>query len=294
METREIKCRCGTTNRIPKNYPVSHIPRCEKCKTPLSERLSVRAVRLRYRLRGWGRPILSCLIPIAFVGGLYLYLSPSLTSKRASLSHLLPPPSPMPPPPPLPSPNNALSLAPNFWNIHGRFVPTAYNPTAAPNGWQFSFPLDAVHNCPGAACVAVGYVTTPYTLPITGRSITITYQVMATPGTVFNASTEGDNSGDAALGFPDRYRWFSPANSVPMTPINSISSYTVSLDPSKWIGVYGEVGNSSATALAAFKATIGNIGNIGLVFGGGCFAGHGVYLDAGSATFNLLGYVINP
>jgi hypothetical protein len=225
MEIREVKCRCGTTNRIPRNYPVSHIPRCGKCKTQLSEPLSVRAVRLRYRLKGWGRPILSCLIPIAFVGGLYLYLSPNLTTKQESLSEVSPPPSSMPPPPPLPSPNNALSLAPDFWNIHGRFVPTAYNPTAAPHGWQFSFPVDAVHNCPGAACVAVGYVTTPYTLPITGSSITITYQVMATPGTVFNARTEGENncynnegvlqthfsfilarSGDAALGFPDGYR----------------------------------------------------------------------------------------
>jgi hypothetical protein len=219
----------------------------------------------------------------------------------------------MPPPPPLPSPNNALSLAPNFWKIYGRFVPTEYNPTAASNGWQFSFPLDAVHNCPGAACVAVGYVTTPYTLPITGRSITITYQVMATPGTVFNARTEDDNncynnesvlqthfsfilarSGDAALGFPDGCRWFSPANSVLMMPTNSVASYTVSLGPSNWIGVYGQTGNSSATALAAFKATIANMGNIGLVFGGGCFAGHGIYLDAGSATFNLLRIVINP
>jgi hypothetical protein len=219
----------------------------------------------------------------------------------------------MPPPPPLPSPNNALSLAPNFWNIHGRFVPTAYSPTAIPVGWQMSFPLDAAGNCPGAACVAVGYVTTPYTLPITGSAITITHQVTATPGTVFNARTEDSNncynnkgvlqthfsfildrSGDAALGFPDGYRWFSPANSVPMMPTNSIASHTVSLDPSNWIGVYGQTGNSSATALAAFKATIANMGNIGLVFGGGCFAGHGVYLDAGSGTFNLLGIAINP
>jgi hypothetical protein len=161
--------------------------------------------------------------------------------------------------------------------------------------------------------VAVGYVTTPYTLPITGRSITITYQVTATPGTVFNARTEVDNicysnpgvlqthfsfilerSGDAALGFPDDYRWFSPQSSVPITPTNSIASYTASLDPSNWIGVYGQVADSSATALAAFKATAADMGNIGLVFGGGCFAGHGVYLDAGSATFNLLGIVINP
>jgi hypothetical protein len=143
--------------------------------------------------------------------------------------------------------------------------------------------------------------------------ITITYQVTATPGTVFGARTESDNncynnegklqthfsfivarSGDAALGFPDGYRWFSPANFVPVMPTNSIASYTVSLDPSNWIGVYGEVGNSSATALAAFRATLADMGNIGLVFGGGCFSGHGIYLDAGSATFNLLGIAINP
>jgi hypothetical protein len=79
-----------------------------------------------------------------------------------------------------------------------------------------------------------------------------------------------------------------------MMATNSIESYTVSLDPSNWIGVYGQTGNGSATALAAFKATIANMGDIGLVFGGGCFAGHGVYLDAGSATFNLLGIAIKP
>jgi len=67
MEIREVKCRCGTTNRIPRNYPVSHIPRCGKRKTQLSEPLSVRAPKhaAAIRLRLYAKDTFDKTVPLS-------------------------------------------------------------------------------------------------------------------------------------------------------------------------------------------------------------------------------------
>ena len=40
--------------------------------------------------------------------------------------------------------------------------------------------------------------------------------------------------------------------------------------------------------------TLKNVGLIGMTFGGGCFAGHGVYLNSGNATFTVTDFRIIP
>jgi len=41
---------------------------------------------------------------------------------------------------------------------------------------------------------------------------------------------------------------------------------------------------------AAFRAALQNVGNIGMTFGGGCLAGHGVNINGGTARFSLTSY----
>jgi hypothetical protein len=68
----------------------------------------------------------------------------------------------------------------------------------------------------------------------------------------------------------------------------------VPLSPGSWSSVFGASGTASAEATAGFADTLRNVANVGMTFGGGCFAGHGAYVSSGTATFYLVRYVINP
>jgi len=80
------------------------------------------------------------------------------------------------------------------------------------------------------------------------------------------------------------YRWFS----IPTVVLaNGTFTLTVPIDPSQWIDVWGRPGSASP---ADFIAAMSNIANLGMTFGGGCFAGHGVWLTAGSARMSVRSY----
>jgi hypothetical protein len=68
---------------------------------------------------------------------------------------------------------------------------------------------------------------------------------------------------------------------------------TVPLTPDQWSSVYGKPGNLNATTLAGFHDALTNLGHVGMTFGGGCFAGHGVNVSGGSARFALISYSIS-
>jgi hypothetical protein len=57
--------------------------------------------------------------------------------------------------------------------------------------------------------------------------------------------------------------------------------------------VYGKSGDDDATALAGFQDALGNLGRVGMTFGGGCFFGHGVNVSGGTARFALISYTIS-
>ena len=54
-----------------------------------------------------------------------------------------------------------------------------------------------------------------------------------------------------------------------------------------WTSVYGVKADSSPEALAAFNDAKRECEGIGFTFGGGFFAGHGVYCANGTARFTL-------
>jgi hypothetical protein len=49
--------------------------------------------------------------------------------------------------------------------------------------------------------------------------------------------------------------------------------------------------NEFVSCVTTMKLAKGeNVGNIGMTFGGGCFAGHGVNISGGTARFSLTSY----
>ena len=67
---------------------------------------------------------------------------------------------------------------------------------------------------------------------------------------------------------------------------------TVPLNPSQWQDTWGHIGNSSAEATAGFKSSLANPTQIGITFGGGCFFGHGVRAQDGTARFKVTDFKI--
>jgi len=57
--------------------------------------------------------------------------------------------------------------------------------------------------------------------------------------------------------------------------------------------MYGKSGDDDATALAGFQDALGNLGRVGMTFGGGCFFGHGVNVSGETARFALISYTIS-
>jgi hypothetical protein len=69
---------------------------------------------------------------------------------------------------------------------------------------------------------------------------------------------------------------------------------TVPLTPANWSDVNGQVGNLNSQTLVGFAASLQNVSMVGMTFGGGCFFGHGVNVNGGTAEFQVLDYRIIP
>jgi hypothetical protein len=215
--------------------------------------------------------------------------------------------------PPKATAGTLISMAPMAWQI--RYSPgMPLQPTAyTGGGWQFDFPTntETPSPCPAAAtqppdfnvspCHHVDYVTIPYTAPITAKSLTVTFDIVA-QSPVYDYRTAANNtcttpasvrlllehSGDAALTNPV-YRWWSTTDHQLQTAGTSLS-LTIPLTADQWTDVDGQAGTANT---AAFADTLANIGDIGMTFGGGCFYGHGVYLDSGNAAFFVRNFTLN-
>ena len=81
-------------------------------------------------------------------------------------------------------------------------------------------------------------------------------------------------------------RWWSDA-AIPM--VAGVHTFTVSLDPTHWTGVLGQSGATSAGYHNCLKQVL----SIGMTFGGGYYAGHGLSTDGGTAEFELLKYEVD-
>lgn len=66
----------------------------------------------------------------------------------------------------------------------------------------------------------------------------------------------------------------------------------VPLVPEQWSSVFGKGGTADAAARAGFATALQNVTRLGVTFGGGCFFGHGVFVQGGRAQFMLANYEV--
>jgi hypothetical protein len=76
-------------------------------------------------------------------------------------------------------------------------------------------------------------------------------------------------------------RWWSNPAAYVLAP--GQRALTVPLSADRWSSVFGKMGNVNAGATAGFIRATGSVTRLGLTFGGGCFFGHGVAAQGGTA-----------
>jgi hypothetical protein len=171
--------------------------------------------------------------------------------------------------------------------------------TITPDGPSFAFPT--------VSSKSANMLTRDWTGTPGGAEITFTVKVVTTGAPVF-LSAEGP---DACTGNPPAARIFiatrdwqgypPPGNEwrrwwsrTGFLALGSGGTFTFSapLDPHLWGSVWGKDADYDDVSLAGFYNVLNNGGRIGLVFGGGCSYGHGLYTSGGTATFTVLGYEV--
>jgi hypothetical protein len=185
---------------------------------------------------------------------------------------------------------NVVYLKPNRWVIS--FSPGMPNyPFPGGEGcWYFDFPSsDGVH-----------YIMVPYTASKPHKTLTITFKVTALTGNPRFISVETgcneaadfrpilERQGDMLSASQEFYRWWS-SDKVKLVADGRIHTLSVPLTPDRWGSVFGKNGTQAPTE---FATSLQNLMGVGITFGGGCFAGHGVYVTGGKARFTLLNYQI--
>ena len=83
-------------------------------------------------------------------------------------------------------------------------------------------------------------------------------------------------------------RWWSRDGYTVLGP--GTTSIDVPLDPAGWSNVNGQLASSTPEATTHFWRVVNQGGRLGLVFGGGCSYGHGIYVTGGTAVFTILQY----
>ncbi len=165
-------------------------------------------------------------------------------------------------------------------------------------GWFFAFPTEPGH---------VNYITTAYTAPLSG-TLTFTAQVVVTSGApVVLPAPEASNvcgtltsvrayveqvykprgPGHGIEFAPATYRWWS--NPIAMQLTEGTATVSTPITPDQWSDTEGQFGTDQP---AGWAEAFAHPAAVGLTFGGGCFFGHGVVVQEGSARFVLTGFVI--
>tara|TARA_R110000868_G_scaffold130260_4_gene339869 strand:- start:1744 stop:2424 length:681 start_codon:yes stop_codon:yes gene_type:complete len=196
---------------------------------------------------------------------------------------------PAPPPPPVYGPI-VPNMLPGAWEIlYSKKVGPMY---AYGTGWGFTMPA-----VPGY----VGYVMQDCYgyIPVSSETQTVTMEatvdIIATPGTVFDANTSTANTSPepAAVRFYVEYHWTDEyyvrwwatgVNRIVLA--NGHFEYSVPVDPAYWSDTWGQRADSSPAALAGWRQSFANVQRFGFTFGGK-FYGHGARTSAGSASFNV-------
>jgi hypothetical protein len=193
------------------------------------------------------------------------------------------------------APSANLSMAASDWTFE--YSPNMpKHPRASGNGWQFDFPTER----------GVGYLTTAQKPASASESIRATIAIDTVGNPFFEYRTEAANTcvapatvrlyfqrrGDnmSGSGTYEYYRWWSNpvAYQLGSGGVELVGNLA---DASLWTSVYGR---SGAENEPAFRAALADLGAVGFTFGGGCFFGHGVYVEPGTgqAVFNATEFTI--
>lgn len=188
---------------------------------------------------------------------------------------------------------HSFSLAPSAWAF--QYSPGLTAPNAAPQGFQFNFPVydhQPTTDCAAATCPSVHYLTTSAGARIVSSSVRLAATIATVGDPVFQYKLKPDNICDApaaaalyfqragdnmsGAGAYEFYRWFSTDITIVLTP--GAFAIELPLKPtSVWVSVFGRKGDDKDPAVAAgFISALANVDRIGMTFGGGCFKGHGV------------------
>ena len=181
-----------------------------------------------------------------------------------------------------------VSLKPQDWyTYYGAAMPL--HPVTDPSGaWSFELPslLSGGH---------VNYVQTPFNATTALHNVTIAFRIESNapqyvvvdtsdhlPATVHLFLEQMNDNGDP------NGRWWATWSKYDLgSQDNTTITFVIPLTPDQWSNVEGQ---RDATA---FYAALGNIGWIGITFGGQSFFGHGVALNGGSAKYVLVDLNVN-
>jgi hypothetical protein len=173
-------------------------------------------------------------------------------------------------------------------------------------GFTFSFPTHDNTGCStsddqAVTCSAAHYVTKLWSRP--AAQVTLTATVTLEARAAFSFQTQNTNQPGGGCAAPPNVkilleaanddlstptlRWWSNPIAIDLTQAAASDTpvtITVPVTPDQWSNVAGQFGIANPMA---FALVANNPGIVGITFGGGCFAGHGVYAMGGAATFTL-------
>jgi hypothetical protein len=174
----------------------------------------------------------------------------------------------------------------------GQWVGFGGNEPTVTNG-SFAFP--------GPGHIAGYFYTQLSSVPQIGQTLTLNYSVTADNPVWVQQPASGGNSetdinpptlhlflwrkGDD-LSCAGAFNWYRQFSARTPLVVGDNQVISMKLDPTLWYGCYGP-GDA-----AAFQGLLSNLLGAGFVFGGQWFAGHGVYLSSGSATFKINSFTV--
>jgi hypothetical protein len=173
-------------------------------------------------------------------------------------------------------------------------------PAVSGSSWWFDFPVAA-----RPSTTAVHMVAVPQKLNLkVGTTLVTTYTITASDDAVWDYNIDGTNTclgnpahptlflqreGDdwSAVSEKAFYRWYNSPALIGVAEYafgTGTKQYTQSmpLDLKHWGGVTAQQGT-----VAQLADALAHLANVGIVFGGGCAAGHGLRLIAGAARFTM-------
>ena len=199
--------------------------------------------------------------------------------------------------------SSSLNLSSNVWTLAQGigYYGTTHN-TIQPDGTNslaFTFQTyeSGIHD---------GYLTTQFkrnqSLSLsTTQTLKIRVRLTVLSGNpIFRYDTEANNTcvfpahfrpyfASGKIYGPDYTRWWSNPIAVELSATTGEQTIYVPLTPDNWSGLYGE---RASDYPAQFAKSLCSINFIGATMGGGCFFGHGVSTQYGTAMFEVLEYSI--